>query len=86
MPRKTAREGKKLSKAAAKLRLLKSLRCTTRYEKRAWAAGATLVAGVDEVGRGSQITVGGSVCTGAPVETICRRAREVDAEIGRAHV
>jgi len=53
MPRKTARKGKKLSKAAAKLRLLKSLRCTTRYEKRAWAAGATLVAGVDEVGRGS---------------------------------
>jgi ribonuclease HII len=35
------------------LRLLKTLRCTLRYEKRAWAAGATLVAGVDEVGRGS---------------------------------
>jgi len=35
------------------LRLLKTLRCTLRYEKRAWAAGATMVAGVDEVGRGS---------------------------------
>jgi len=42
-----------LSASAAKLRLLKSLRCTLRFEKKAWAAGATLVAGVDEVGRGS---------------------------------
>jgi len=42
-----------LSASAAKLRLLKTLKCTLRYEKRAWAAGATLVAGVDEVGRGS---------------------------------
>jgi ribonuclease HII len=33
--------------------LLKELRCTLTFEKRAWAAGATLVAGVDEVGRGS---------------------------------
>ena len=42
-----------LSSAAAKLRLLKRLRCTLRYEKNAWAAGAVMVAGVDEVGRGS---------------------------------
>src|ERR1700685_3977685 len=42
-----------LSPAAAKLRLLKKLRCTLRYEKNAWAAGAAMVAGVDEVGRGS---------------------------------
>src|ERR1700733_9597178 len=42
-----------LSPAAAKLRLLKGLRCTLRYEKNAWAAGAAMVAGVDEVGRGS---------------------------------
>ncbi|MGC2173743.1 MAG: ribonuclease HII [Candidatus Sulfotelmatobacter sp.] len=42
-----------LSPAAAKLRLLKRLRCTLRYEKNAWATGAALVAGVDEVGRGS---------------------------------
>lgn len=42
-----------LSPSAAKLRLLKKLRCTLRYEKRAWQAGAKLVAGVDEVGRGS---------------------------------
>lgn len=43
----------KLSASAAKLRLLKKLRCTLRYEKKAWSTGATLVAGVDEVGRGS---------------------------------
>jgi ribonuclease HII len=42
-----------LSASAAKLRLLKKLRCTLRYEKLAWASGALLVAGVDEVGRGS---------------------------------
>ena len=35
------------------MRLLKRLRCTLRYEKTAWASGAALVAGVDEVGRGS---------------------------------
>ena len=44
---------RKLSPSAAKLRLLKKLRCTMRYEKQAWASGAHLVAGVDEVGRGS---------------------------------
>jgi ribonuclease HII len=42
-----------LSPAAAKLRLLKRLRCTLKFEKRAWATGAKLVAGADEVGRGS---------------------------------
>ena len=48
-----SRSGRSLSASAAKLRLLKRLRCTLRYEKRAWASGARLVAGVDEVGRGS---------------------------------
>ena len=42
-----------LSPSAVKLRLLKRLRCTLRFEKNAWASGAVLVAGVDEVGRGS---------------------------------
>jgi ribonuclease HII len=42
-----------LSPSAAKLRLLKRLRCTLRYEKKAWESGAVMVAGVDEVGRGS---------------------------------
>jgi ribonuclease HII len=44
---------RKLSPSALKLRLLKRLRCTLKFEKRAWIAGAHLVAGVDEVGRGS---------------------------------
>jgi ribonuclease HII len=42
-----------ISASAAKMRLLKKLRCTLRFEKRAWASGAVMVAGVDEVGRGS---------------------------------
>jgi ribonuclease HII len=42
-----------ISASAAKMRLLKKLRCTLRYEKRAWESGAVMVAGVDEVGRGS---------------------------------
>jgi len=45
--------GLSLSASAAKLRLLKRLRCTLRFEKNAWESGARLVAGVDEVGRGS---------------------------------
>jgi ribonuclease HII len=43
---------KRLSPAAAKLRLLKSLRCTLRYEKEAWQQGSRFVGGVDEAGRG----------------------------------
>jgi ribonuclease HII len=44
---------KPISASAAKLRLLKRLRCTLKFEKKAWATGALMVAGVDEVGRGS---------------------------------
>lgn len=54
MPVKTTLARKRgLSAAAAKLRLLKRLRCTLNFEKKAWLSGAQLVAGVDEVGRGS---------------------------------
>lgn len=49
----TLKADDQISKSAAKLRLLKSLHCTTRYEKQAWQAGAQFIAGVDEVGRGS---------------------------------
>jgi ribonuclease HII len=49
----TSRSGKPLSASAAKLRLLKKLHCTLRYENKAWSTGAKMVAGVDEVGRGS---------------------------------
>jgi ribonuclease HII len=47
------RKSQPISPSAAKLRLLKKLRCTLLYEKEAWQTGARLVAGVDEVGRGS---------------------------------
>jgi ribonuclease HII len=58
MPRKKSKiakiaEERGISHSAAKLRLLKTLKCTQKFEKAAWAVGATLVAGVDEVGRGS---------------------------------
>ena len=42
-----------ISPSAAKMRLLKRLKCTLKFEKQAWAAGAQVVAGVDEVGRGA---------------------------------
>ncbi len=53
-----------VSRAAAKLRLLKRLKCTQQFEKKAWAAGAHLVAGVDEVGRGALF---GPVVAGAVI-------------------
>jgi ribonuclease HII len=52
-PRPKLEPDKALSASAAKLRLLKRLRCTLKYEKNAWQSGAHRVAGVDEVGRGS---------------------------------
>ena len=42
-----------LSPSARKMRMLKKLHCGLRYEKQARAAGAVMVAGVDEVGRGA---------------------------------
>ncbi len=61
-----------LSPSAAKLRLLKRLRCTLRYEKKAWQAGAGRVAGVDEVGRGSLF---GSVVAAAVILDPAYRVR-----------
>ena len=52
-PRPLGKNGKEISASAAKLRLLKRLRCTLKFEKELWAQGATLIAGVDEVGRGA---------------------------------
>src|ERR1700755_2998456 len=42
-----------LSPPARRMRMLKKLHCGLRYEKQARAAGAVMVAGVDEVGRGA---------------------------------
>lgn len=41
------------SAGTMKMRLLKRLKCTQKFERLAQAAGAKLIAGVDEVGRGS---------------------------------
>jgi len=84
-----------LSPSAAKMRLLKKLRCTMRYEKQAWQAGAQLVAGVDEVGRGSLF---GCVVAGAVIldpayrirglrdsKLLVRERREILAERIREH-
>ena len=61
-----------ISASAAKLRLLKSLKCTTKFEKAAWESGARLVAGVDEVGRGSLF---GCVVAGACILNPADRIR-----------
>jgi ribonuclease HII len=45
--------GQPYSAGTMKMRLLKRLKCTQKYEKLAWLSGARLIAGVDEVGRGS---------------------------------
>jgi len=71
-PKPKLRAKKQLSASAAKLRLLKRLRCTLKYEKLAWGSGAKLVAGVDEVGRGSLF---GPVVAAAVVLDPCYRIR-----------
>lgn len=53
-----------ISPSAAKMRLLKRLKCTLRYEKQAWESGAQLIAGADEVGRGALF---GPVVAGAVI-------------------
>lgn len=42
-----------VSAATRKLRMLRRLRCGNKYERAARDAGATVIAGVDEVGRGA---------------------------------
>jgi len=56
--------GVPFSAGTMKMRLLKRLKCTQKFEKLAWADGAELVAGVDEVGRGSLF---GPVVAGAVI-------------------
>lgn len=53
-----------VSKATLKMRLLKRLKCTTKFERVLWCEGAKLVAGVDEVGRGALF---GPVVAGAVI-------------------
>src|SRR5580704_12144226 len=44
---------RQLSAAARKLRMLRKLVCGNRFEREARGQGATIIAGVDEVGRGA---------------------------------
>lgn len=53
-----------VSKATLKMRLLKRLKCTTKFERELWCDGVQLVAGVDEVGRGALF---GPVVAGAVI-------------------
>jgi len=46
-------EEQSVSAATRKLRMLRSLVCGNKYEKAARSQGATIIAGVDEVGRGA---------------------------------
>jgi len=46
-------EDMKITAATRKRRMLLTLQCTDQYERAARAAGATRIAGVDEVGRGA---------------------------------
>lgn len=46
-------EQENISATTRKMRMLRSLACGNKYEKAARAQGATMIAGVDEVGRGS---------------------------------
>ncbi|MGB6132009.1 MAG: ribonuclease HII [Acidobacteriaceae bacterium] len=62
--------------ATRKMRMLRSLACGNKYEKLARAQGATMIAGVDEVGRGALF---GSVVAAAvilPAETRIRGLRD----------
>ena len=62
---------REISASAAKLRLLQSLKCTTAFEKAAWLSGVRLVAGVDEVGRGSLFgCVAAAACILNPADRI----------------
>lgn len=46
-------EEKTVSPSTAKMRMLRTLVCGSKFEKKARATGAKLIAGVDEVGRGA---------------------------------
>ena len=64
--------GLPFSKGTMKMRLLKRLKCTQKFEKLAWESGARLVAGVDEVGRGALF---GAVFAGAVILSNDRQVR-----------
>jgi len=62
--------------ATRKMRMLRSLACGNKYEKLARAQGATVIAGVDEVGRGSLFGPVVAAAVILPAETRIRGLRD----------
>jgi ribonuclease HII len=65
-----------VSAATRKMRMLRSLACGNKYEKLARAKGATLIAGVDEVGRGALFGPVVAAAVILPVDTRIRGLRD----------
>jgi ribonuclease HII len=65
-----------VSAATRKLRMLRSLQCGNKYEKLARAQGATMVAGVDEVGRGALFGPVVAAAVILPLDTRIRGLRD----------
>lgn len=65
-----------VSAATRKMRMLRSLHCGNKYEKLARAQGATLIAGVDEVGRGALFGPVVAAAVILPPETRIRGLRD----------
>jgi len=74
------RAGKKasdeVSAATRKMRMLRSLACGNKYEKLARAQGATIIAGVDEVGRGALFGPVVAAAVILPIDTRIRGLRD----------
>jgi len=62
--------------ATRKMRMLRSLACGNKYEKLARAQGATMIAGVDEVGRGALFGPVVAAAVILPAETRIRGLRD----------
>jgi ribonuclease HII len=65
-----------VSAATRKMRMLRSLQCGNKYEKLARAQGATLIAGVDEVGRGALFGPVVAAAVILPLDTRIRGLRD----------
>lgn len=65
-----------VSAATRKLRMLRTLQCGNKYEKLARAQGAMVIAGVDEVGRGSLFGPVVAAAVILPAETRIRGLRD----------
>src|SRR5579884_2269504 len=77
-------EQENVSAATRKMRMLRSLVCGNKYEKAARAQGATLVAGVDEVGRGSLFGCVVAAAVILPENTRIRGLRDSKQRLGVA--